>query len=514
MGHGARLVSNSTWNGLAFLVGVGLNLVILPFVISHLGIAEFGFAGLIAACVAPALIFSVALSQMTARELAQQLSPDCREEARQVFGTALYLGLVVGTVIVLLLLLAGPWLARHLFNLEGSHADHLVQGFAFGGFGWLCQCLAGVFLALFTARQDYARLAKVSIAATSLSTLLMLFAIPRWPLASTFLGCQAAGFAASLILALRLGRSALPDWLSRPALHHVPLRRLAHIGSWQLAAQGGGVVSGQADRYLLGAFLQTRHVGFYNVAQRLEEAIYIGVSKIGEVLFPLFSSMLQESEERRADVLFRASWILNLLAVSVLGGLIPVAGSVLHLWTNAEVASEAEHVLVVLALAGIVGSGTNVFALYLLGSGRTRANAVISLVTAVTILTTSALVLPVLGWQAAGWSSLAGMVAQMIVMVWLMRSSFNLRDAGSRIAHFVVVPLATGALCALALRTGLTGVMNGHAEAWWQVVGLYGVSAGAIGIAVVVVSSLGPHGATCRRDLGRVVAHFLPAREG
>lgn len=514
IGHGARLVSNSSWNGLAFLVGVGLNLLILPFVVSRLGIAEFGFAGLIAACVAPAMIFSNALSQVTARELAQQLLPDPRNDARQVFATALFLAMAIGLSIVLLLLLVGPWLARRMFNLEAGHADHLMQGFAFGALGWLCQCLAGIFLALFTARQDYQRLARVNIGATMLATLLMLLLIPRWPLASTFLACQAAGFAASLAAAFWMSRRALPESLSMPALHRSPLHRLAHVGSWQLAAQGGGVVAGQADRYLLGAFLQTRYVGFYNVAQRLEEAIYIGVFKIGEVLFPLFSSMLKESEERQADVLFRASWMLNLLAVSVLGGLIPVAGDILHLWTNAEVAREGEQVLVVLALAGILGSGTNVFAFYLLGRGKTRATALISLVTAVTILATSALVLPAFGWRAAGWSSCAGMAGQMIVMVWLMLRSFSLRDAGSRIVHFVLMPLVIGALSALALRAGLANITAGQAMAWWQVVVWYGVSTMLVGAAVVTVASFGPHGAICRRDLGRIVAHFLSSGRG
>lgn len=514
MGHGARLVSNSSWNGLAFLVGVGLNILILPFVISHLGIAEFGFAGLIAACVAPAMIFSNTLFQMTARELAQQLLPDLRNEARQVFATALFLGMTVGLSIGLLLLWVGPWLASYLFNFEDGHADRLAQGFAFGGLGWLCQCLAGVFLALFTARQDYARLARVSIGATMLSTLLMLLLIPRWPLASTYLACQAAGFAASLAAALWLSRSVLSEWLSMPALHRRALQRLASVGSWQLAAQGGGVFASQADRYFLGAFLQTRHVGFYNVAQRLEEAIYIGVFKIGEVLFPLFSSMLKETAERQADVLFRASWLLNLLAVSVLGGLIPVAGDLLHLWTNAEVAAEGEQVLVVLALAGILGSGSNVFAFYLLGSGKTRANALISLVTAVVILVTSALMLPVFGWRAAGWSSVAGMAAQMIVMVWLMRRSFPFKGTGSRIVHFVLMPLAVGALSALALRAGLAEVMEGRATAWWQVAAWYGVSVALVGAAAIAVASLGPAGATCRRDLGRIVAHLLPVGRG
>lgn len=509
MGHGARLVGNSSWNGLAFLVGVGLNLLILPFVISHLGIAEFGLAGLIAACVAPAMIFSNSLGQMTARELAQHLTLERRDGARQVFATSLLLALVGGAAIVLLLLLVGPWLARHLFNLEPGHGDQVTQGFAFGALGWLCQCLAAVFLALFTARQDYARLAWVNIGTTITATLLLLLLLPRYPAAPTYLGCQAAGFAASLVAAFWLARRSLAGWLSWPALHRLPLHNLARVGAWQLAAQGGGVVAGQADRYLLGAFLQPRHVGFYNVAQRIEEAMYIGVFKIGEVLFPLFSSMLQETEERRADALFRASWLLNLLAVSVLGGLIPVAGDLLRLWTNVEVAAEGERVLVVLALAGILGSGSNVFAFYLLGSGKTRDNALISLVTAIAILTTSVLVLPVIGWRAAGWSSCVGMMAQMVVMVWLMRRNFSLQDVASRILHFVLMPLGIGALSALFLRMGLAQVFVGEALAWWQVVSWYLVCSGLVAGAVVAGASLGPYGAVCWRDLRRIAGHFL-----
>jgi len=71
---------------------------------------------------------------------------------------------------------------------------------------------------------------------------------------------------------------------------------------------GGGLVSGQADRYLLGAFLQPQNVGYYSIAQRLEEAIYIGVLKIGEILFPFFSSLQGEGEARVGDLFFRAAW--------------------------------------------------------------------------------------------------------------------------------------------------------------------------------------------------------------
>ncbi|MCC8943284.1 hypothetical protein H8A99_44495, partial [Bradyrhizobium sp. Arg68] len=72
------LLGNSAWNAIAFAVAVLPNLAILPFVIFRLGLPAFGVAGLVTACVAPALMFSSALGLSTARELAQRLAPSDR----------------------------------------------------------------------------------------------------------------------------------------------------------------------------------------------------------------------------------------------------------------------------------------------------------------------------------------------------------------------------------------------------------------------------------------------------
>ena len=61
-----------------------------------------------------------------------------------------------------------------VFHLDGQVADDLTLAFLFGAGGWLCQCISAVFLALFTARQDYARLASISIVSTVVSTSSML----------------------------------------------------------------------------------------------------------------------------------------------------------------------------------------------------------------------------------------------------------------------------------------------------------------------------------------------------
>jgi O-antigen/teichoic acid export membrane protein len=338
----------------------------------------------------------------------------------------------------------------------------------------------------------------------------MLVLVPRWPQASTFLGCQALGFATGLLLSIVLSRQAVGGWVSRPALHRGPLGGLINLGVWQFAAQGGGLIAAQADRYLLGAFLAPQFVGYYTIAQRLEEAMYIGVLKVGEILFPFFSSLQKESSDRIADLLFRSSWVLNLLAATVLGALIPIAGLLLHAWTGKEVAIETQWLLVVLAVAGMLGCASNVFGYYLLANGRSRSNAIIALVTAVVTLATSALALPYFGWQAAGWSACLGMIAQIGVTMVLLQQSFRLVGMWPRVAHFVLLPLATGIMTAIALRYFAGERLFVQAPHWWFVGISYGVAAGIIFVVVVAVSRIGPYGETCWRDLRLIAGRFLP----
>jgi O-antigen/teichoic acid export membrane protein len=508
-GTSHRLLGNSAWNAAAFLLGVGLNLLILPFVISRLGIEAFGVAGLVTACVMPAQAFTNSLALSTARELARRLAPGERNDARCFFATSLLMAIGIGGSIVTILCLAGPPLARLVFHLGGEAADDLALAFAFGASGWLCQCLSAVFLALFTARQDYFRISSINILSTMIMTAAVLAFVPPWPKASTYLGCQALGLAVSLFAAFALSWLELGRWLALPALHRGPLGDLVKVGAWQLAAQGGGLIAGQADRYLLGALLAPHFVGFYTVAQRLEEAVYIGILKIGEILFPFFSSLHRESNERKADLLFRSSWVLNVLAASALGALIPVAGPLLHLWTGAQVAAEAKRVLVVLSISGMLGCTTNAFAFYLLASGRTRSNALISFVTAAFTLVTSAIALPHFGWQAAGFSACVGMIAQSITTTILLRRSFSHAGIWSRVAQLVWLPLTTGIVTALVLRHFIDGTLFDQAPHWWYLGILYFLAAGIIFVAVVAVSQLGPQGAACWRDLRLIASRFL-----
>ena len=508
---GSHLLGNSIWNASSFVVSVALNLLVLPFVLYRLGASAFGIASLVTACTAPALAFSNALALSTTRELAARLATDDREAAQRMFATALLIAVGVGLAIAVALALLAPPLAVRVFHLEGSSAD-LTLAFLLGASGWFCQCLSVVFVALFTARQDYSRVATTGVISVVVATIAVLVLVPLRPTVSTYLGCQALGLAAGLVASCTMALRSLSGWVAIPSLHRPSLSTLVSFGRWQFAAQVLAVIATQADRYLLGMFLAPQFVGYYTIAQRLEEAIYIGILKVGEILFPFFTSLREAASERVADLLFRSSWVLNVLGASALGALIPVAGLLLRVWAGSDVAAETERLLVVLAAAGILGCASNVFAYYLLAEGRSRAGASIAMATSAATLLVSAVALPLWGWKAAGWSAGAGMLAQFLMMMWLLRKTFDLPDLGARVTYFVLQPLGTGIAAALVLRSLVAGILAGAPAQWWLVGFAYALSAAVILVVIVAVAALGPYRRTCLQDLLAIARPVLPRR--
>lgn len=504
----ARLIGNSTWNGLAFLIGVSLNLFSLPYVIAHIGISEFGVAGLILACVAPAMVFSNTLYQVLTRELAQSLSDHEVKTSQNIFSTACALALLVGGSLFALIIAAGPPLAASVFDMGSDDARDLLAAFAIGSAGWVFQCMSATFQAPFAARQDFKSLAKINIATTATSTLSIFVLIPMKPMASTYLACQSLGFGCGFLLALVLALKSFRWHLRAPWMYKAPLKRMFRFGSWHASAQVGALIAAQADRYLIGAFLGARYVGFYNVAQRLEEVIYVGVLKLSEVLFPFFSSIGEEDgAAQRSEIMFRASWLVTLTATTALGAVIPVAEPVLHLWTNANLAAEAHRILIILTLAGMLGCGTIVFRFYLLGRGEFRHNALISLATAGFAGVASVALVPQFGWAAAGFSSLIGMLAQLIMIMMLIRKSFAIPDLSFRVFHFIVTPILIGITAALLLYEGMA--RQAASDEWWRMGLHYVIGATAIAGAIVFAAALGPYRRICLGDLYRIATHLL-----
>jgi O-antigen/teichoic acid export membrane protein len=495
---GSRIAGNSGWNLLAFAMGVAVNLVTVPIVVKRIGMHEFGVAGLIVALVAPFLLIGTVLGQAAAQGLALHRAAAERAHARKT--VAAVLGLLAICVPAGMVMLAGlaPSVAGALFGDDARpSAAELRRIFAIAALGWAAQQVSTVLQGVHVGVEAYRRIATVNAVSALIGGILIVTIVDRAPSAIGYVAALSAGYWATLVL-WSISTCYDVRWcLSRPRFGRAQLRSVVSFSGWQIAAQLTATLAAQADRYLLGLFARAQSIGFYNVAQRLEEVAYVGVLKAGEVLFPFFASTAHDEPARVANRYFRACWLLNLVAAAALAPLLPWAQDILRLWIDAPSAAQSADVLRVLAAGGLVGCASNVFAFFALGTGRTRHLALLSVTTAAVSIAASMLLLPRFGLAAAGVGALAGMLVQFAVVVALTRRIFGQHARAGRVLHASVTPATTG----LAIAAGVATLPLPSPDSWHALIAWLAITAGLVAVTIIAVAAATAVGRASLADL-------------
>ena len=479
------LFANSRWNLVAFACGLAANFVVLPFVVRWIGLPAFGLVGLVIALCAPLTIVGTVLGQAMVRELADRTGRSDDASSALALRAGLRLALLTSVAGAMGLVLAGPPIAQALF---GNASGPDVQGaFCIAAVGWLSQQLTLVFQGAAAGRQDYRTIAQVA-AFGAVATVVVTLGWTAWrPDIYGYL----AGMSASLALTLGAWVIALRRELA-DALHAVAdraetvnaQRALLRFGRWQGLAQLAGTLSNQIDRYALGALAPVAFVGQYNVANRLQEAAYIGVVKGSEVLFPHFGSLAARSVAERAEFFQRASWVAGTFGAMLLAPLVPLSHAVLVLWVGSAAADGSDLLLRTLVLGGLVGCGSNVFTYYAMGIGRNELVAWLSV--GYSVLTVALTVVLIAGWgpAVAGGGLLIASVVRVFAALLLTRRACFPELRWGELVVSTLVPVTVGSVIAV----GAQALQLGRADTWLSAALLYAAFAAAVLAATIAVT--------------------------
>lgn len=471
------LLSNSRWNLFGFACGIAAHFITIPFVVKWIGLPAFGRAGLILAITAPLTLIGSVIGQAVVREVSSQVGSGDVEGAFRTTHAALWLCIAAGCIGWVTLVLAGPGITRLILGSELLLLG-LSLSFVIAASGWLAQQFALVLQAGCVAKQDFrtvARAAALSGTATVASVLALTAAFPT-------VDGYLAGVAMSFVLTL-----ACWAWIRRHDLR-LPLialsrlrserQSLMHFGKWQGVAQLAGAFGNQIDRYALGALAPIAVVGQYNVANRLQEAAYVGVIKAGEVLFPHFGSVASKSIGERARAFQVTSWVVATFSAMLLAPLAPLASDVLALWIGPEGGADAAVLLRTLVLGGIVGCGSNVFVYYAMGMGQNVSVAWISVMYSVVTVMFTILLIRAYGPLAAGAGLLVASVARVVAALFVIRREFFPQLQWIDLLVSSVLPLAIG----VAIALGVDYLGYAGAQDWPRFAAAY------IGLAALVLT--------------------------
>lgn len=483
------LLSNSRWNMLGFACGLLANFVTIPFVVRWIGFSEFGYAGLVLAITAPLTLIGTVIGQALVRETSARRGAGNAAGAQRTCDAALRLGMLAGAVGWGALVLAGPWVTLAILGGDAPH-DGLRLSFMIAAAGWLAQQLCLVLQGVSAGRQDFrsvARVAAFSGTASVAATLALTAAVPT---VDGYLAGVATGFGLTLGCWLFVQRRSLRLRAIGCADLRAESRALLHFGKWQGLAQLAGAFGNQIDRYALGALAPVAVVGQYNVANRLQEAAYIGVVKGGEVLFPHFGSLASRSIEERGRVFQVASFVVGTFSAMLLAPLVPLAASVLALWIGPQIGSDTAFLLRTLVLGGIVGCGSNVFMYYAMGIGRNAPVAWISLIYSVATVLFTVLLIRAYGPLAAGAGLLVASVGRIAASLVVTRRQFFPQLGWGELLVSTVLPLAVGVGLALGVHS------SGYAQAqhWASLIAQYAGLAALVLASTLTASMLTPSG--------------------
>lgn len=206
----------------------------------------------------------------------------------------------------------------------------------------------------------------------------------------------------------------------------------------------------QSAALLIGYFLDSAQVAFFNVPQALIQKLQLPATAIGSALGPLFGTLFNTCEKVKIERLFRyATKYIFLLYVPVTAALILLAEPIVLLLLGEEY-RPAIAILKIYSPFLFFFSLSSVISPIFDYSGRARYRAALVLSSALLNVLISVIVIPLYGIKGAAWCSL-GTYAPAMTILFLEAGrwcGFRLR---SQVYTFTAILTATFAVCGLII---------------------------------------------------------------
>ena len=342
-GSSARLVRNTLTNGAGAVLGVGVFLVLTPFMILGLGAEAYGVFTLalsLSFLGGYAAFTDLGVETATARYVAEARSEqDSAEVDRLASTTMVFFGAaaVVLTPVICALSLAFV----ELFDVRADLRQQAVLCFALTGVQLLFEMPARTYFAVlegaqrFTAYQACEVLRIVTQA--TMFALVLVFDLGIGALG----GALAASSLCVLVLARHLAHRVVPELRISPAqADRQLLRRLLGYGGGLVGLRVIATLYRQMDRFIVGAALGPRYVTFYEIANKIQSSALLVQSIAASALVPA-TAFARARMEVLQDMLLRGTAYTLAASLPFAGAVLIFADPLIRTWIDPKYTSAA-----------------------------------------------------------------------------------------------------------------------------------------------------------------------------
>jgi len=177
----------------------------------------------------------------------------------------------------------------------------------------------------------------------------------------------------------------------------------------------------------------------------------MSILKLSEVLFPHFGATAKQSPKQRYGFYLFSSWLVISTSVALFAPIIPLAEGVMTFTIGSEVGNQSSSILRTLAIASILGCGSNVFTTCAMGLGKSKTIASIISIHSIATVICTAILISLFGVVAAGMGLAAANLLRLMIAIRYSRKELFDFAKVSELFVSVLLPIIICTTSALAI---------------------------------------------------------------
>ncbi len=382
-------------------------LLAAPFLLRHLGTAQYGVWVLAGAAVSSGGIVSGGFGDAAIKYVG-----DCRGRGDwpgvvRIVRNMISINLVLSGILAIALWYLAPYVTRHIVKVDRELQTICLRSLRIGSGLLLMRSIESVFISTLRAFETYGSTVRISICSR---TAILIFAIVLtrygrnvvWIMVATLFISTSGTLAQALALKTKMGTfSSMPSW------HRKTVSDIATFGTFSWLQAISSVVFSHADRFFVGFFMGAPAVAYYGLCVQAAQPIHGLISSGLHFLFPHLSTRLPVapvSEIRRKVIM---AFKVDVALVGALSLPLIVFGSrILTAWIGPAFGQQPPLMFPTIVFSFAL-LGMNVTAHYaLLAVGHVRVVTYLNLLAGIVMLLVMAMLLPKHGLQGAAWARL------------------------------------------------------------------------------------------------------------
>ena len=457
-----------------------VGIVLIPFILHHIGAAQYGVWVLAQSLLRYADLCEFGLGTTLRKKVSEHLWAGEFEEANGIVGQLSLLLYGVGALLAVVAGL-GAWGLPHLLPLKHAEVALFQSVFLLIGLQAAFAFAVSPWEGVLTAGEDFHVVNGLSIAGTLARCAYTLVLLNRGQ------GLVSLLLAQFVVLVLLWAAKCVFVWRRYPAIRFRPAWRgrqallpLLRFSGGVFVSQVSSVLSNDTDKVIVGAILGPAQVAVYQIGYRLYDfARSLFVSPVG-VLLPRFSALdAQGRQARLTETMCHASSVMVAILVGAYAPLMIWSGELIRLWVGPKFQG-SQAVLFILSMAMMTQAHNSALGFALFGVGDYVTVPRVALIRAVVNVAVSVVLCYLIGLPGVALGTVVTGLPAQAYLTWFAVRRFDLSHwrywvrplLGASIGVGVAWGVVTIAIAARASTTwlDLATAFAGFEAVYWCVV--------------------------------------------